>query len=62
MTAALATLAPVMSVAAMAGPAQSAQSVLFTPNRMFLFLPFAEAFPHGAGSALNCGPAPVDQI
>jgi hypothetical protein len=34
-TAALAALDPVMSVAATAGPAQSAQIVLFTPNRIF---------------------------
>jgi hypothetical protein len=62
MTAALAALAPVMSVAATAGPAQSAQIILFAPNRIFLFPPVGKAFPHGAGSTLNCRPAPVDQI
>lgn len=62
MTAALAALAPVMSVAATAGPAQSAQIILFAPNRISPYLPFGEAFPHGTGSTLNCRPAPVDQI
>jgi hypothetical protein len=60
-TAALAALDPVMSVAATAGPAQSAQRVLFTPNRIF-FPSRLMNFPHVAGSVLNCRPAPVDRI
>jgi hypothetical protein len=54
-TAALAALDPVMSVAATAGPAQSAQRVLFTPNRSFLSLPFDELFPMSAPRAVPIG-------